>query len=62
MSNGGDTTLIVRSKVKEAINQRGLNSGEEAIEELNKQVDKLIEEAAERAKGNKRKTLKACDF
>ena len=58
----GQAYLIVRSKVKEAISQRGLNSGEEAIEELNKQVNELIDAAAERAKANKRKTMKASDF
>ena len=34
----------------------------QAIEGLNKQIGKLIDVAAQRAKGNKRKTLKACDF
>jgi histone H3/H4 len=58
----GAAYLIIRSKVKEAINQKGFNSGEEAIEELNKQVMRLIDRAAERAEANKRKTLKACDF
>ena len=59
---GTSAYLIVRSKVKDAINQKGLNSGEEAIEELNKQVTMLIDKAAERAQANKRKTLKASDF
>ena len=52
--------LIVKSKIKEAVS--GLNVAGEVAEALNKKVLKLLEEAAERAKANSRRTLQARDL
>lgn len=52
--------LIVKSKIKEAVSD--LNVAGDVAEALNEKVVSLIEEAAERAKANGRRTLQARDF
>jgi len=52
--------LIVKSKIKEAVPD--LSVAGEVAEALNKKVIKLLEEAAERAKLNGRRTLQARDL
>jgi len=52
--------LIVKSKIKEAA--KDLNVSSDVPEALNKKVQKLIEEASERAKANGRRTLQGRDF
>ena len=52
--------LIVKSKIKEAV--KGLNVAGDVANALNKKVEKLLEEAAERAKANGRRTLQARDL
>ena len=54
--------LVVSSKVKEAIKSKGLNTAGDAAEGLNKVVSMMVERAAERAKSNGRKTVRAVDF
>jgi histone H3/H4 len=54
------TDLIIKSKIKDAVPE--LNVAGEVAEALNKKVAKLLEEAAERAKQNGRRTLQARDI
>lgn len=55
-------SLVVASKVKEVIKDKGLQTAGEAIDALNKRVLALVEEAVARAQANKRATVKAQDF
>lgn len=57
----GDS-LVVSSKVKEAIKSKGLNTAGDAADGLSKAVMWMVERAAERAKANGRKTVRAVDF
>ncbi len=52
--------LIIKSKIKDAV--KGMNVSGDVPEALNKRVTKLLEEAAERAKANGRRTLQARDL
>jgi len=52
--------LIVKSKIKEAVPD--LNVASDVAEALNKKVEQLLQEAAERAKANGRRTLQARDL
>jgi histone H3/H4 len=52
--------LIVKSKIKEAV--KDLNVSGDVAEALNKKVEELLKEAAERAKANGRRTLQARDL
>lgn len=54
------TDLIIKSKIKSAVPD--LNVAEEVAEALNKKVQKILDEAAERAKLNGRRTLQARDI
>lgn len=54
------TDLIVKSKIKEAVQE--LNVSGEVPEALNRKVEQLLKEAAERAKANGRRTLQARDL
>ena len=54
------TDLIVKSKIKEAVPDLQVSS--DVPEALNKKVLKLLEEAANRAKLNGRRTLQARDL
>lgn len=56
------TVLLVASKVKEAIKDKGCNTSGDAIDALNGWVHWLIEQAAKRADANGRKTVKGHDF
>lgn len=52
--------LIVKSKIKEAVSE--LNVSAEVADALNNKVFKLLQDAAERAKANGRRTLQARDL
>lgn len=52
--------LIVKSKIKAAVPD--LSVAAEVADALNKRVLKLLEEAAQRAKANGRRTLQARDL
>ncbi|MCB1159034.1 MAG: hypothetical protein H7A25_18705 [Leptospiraceae bacterium] len=54
--------LLVASKVKAYIKSKDFMTSAEAIEGLNEKVYKLIDEALERTKANKRSTVKAADL
>ena len=52
--------LIIKSKIKGAVKE--LNVAAEVAEALNRKVEKLLQEASERAKANGRRTLQARDL
>ena len=54
--------LVVASKVKERIKSADVRMSGDFTDELNARVDVMIGEAIERAKGNKRGTVKPCDL
>lgn len=54
--------LVVQSKVRELFKKHGCNTGSDAVEQLNKEVERLIKVAAERTKQNGRKTVKSADI
>lgn len=53
--------LVVQSKVRELFKQLGCNTGSDAVDQLNKEVARIVKVAAERTKQNGRKTVKAAD-
>lgn len=57
------TSLVVRSQVKNYAKVEGKTSNitEDFYEELNKKIEKLIEESCRRAKANNRTTLMGRD-
>ena len=55
-------TLVVGSKVKEAIKAAGCNTAGDAVDALSAVVALKIKKAAERAKANGRKTVRGLDF
>lgn len=54
-------TLVVRSKIKEYAKKKKMAFGADAIDALSKEVARLIDKAVERAKENRRSTVKARD-
>jgi histone H3/H4 len=52
--------LIVKSKIKEAV--PGLNVASEVADALNKKVISILQDAADRAKANGRRTMQARDI
>ena len=54
-------SLVVASKVKAIVRDKGLQTSADAIDALNKRVHQLIDDAVERAKLNKRATVKPQD-
>jgi len=52
--------LIVKSKIRDAVD--GINVSGEVAPALNKKVQKILDEAVERAKANGRRTLQARDL
>lgn len=54
--------LVVRSKVRELAKKKKMNLGGDAAEALSKEVHRLVERAAERAKANRRTTIKGRDI
>lgn len=55
-------TLIVASKTKAYIKELGCMVSADALDELNKKVYEMIEDAVQRTKENKRSTLRSHDF
>jgi len=55
-------TLVVTSKVKEAIKAEGCNTASDAVDAISAKVSAMVKEAAERAKANGRKTVRGVDF
>ncbi len=54
--------LVVKSKVRELAKKKKMNLGGDAAEALSKEVAKLVDRAAERAKANRRSTIKGRDI
>lgn len=52
--------IIIRSKIRGMLS--GLNLGEDLLPELERRVDEILKKAAERAKGNFRRTVYARDL
>ena len=52
--------LIVKSSIKKAV--EGLNVAGEVADALNRKVEKILQEAVERAKANGRRTIQARDL
>lgn len=55
-------SLIVASKVKEALKAYGLRSDGSLPEALNAKVNQILREAAQRAKANNRSTVRPHDL
>ena len=53
--------LVVASKIKAYVRTKNMNTSAEAIGALSERVYALIDEATNRGKANKRKTVKAQD-
>jgi histone H3/H4 len=53
--------LLVGSKVKAALRANDVNVGEGTLEALNGMIHWYVKEAAQRAKANKRKTVRGYD-
>ena len=51
--------LVVKSKIKEYIAKKKLRMGGDAVEVLNKEVSRLLDRAVERAKEDKKGTVKS---
>lgn len=54
--------LIVKSKVRDYVKKKKMNFGGDAATELSKEVMKMIDKAAARAKANRRSTIKGRDI
>ena len=54
--------LLVQSKVKEHIREKGMMCSSDLIQALNDHVGWLLDKAAERADANGRKTARASDI
>lgn len=54
--------MLVGSKVRQLIKDTGCNTGADALDGLNRYVGWLVEQAARRARANRRKTVRAHDF
>ena len=53
--------LLVQSKVRAYIKDKGLNTGGDSLDALEEAFKGVIDRAVDRAKGNDRKTLMARD-
>ena len=54
--------LVVRSKVRELAKKKKMNMGADAAEALSKEVVRIVDRAAQRAKENRRSTIKGRDI
>lgn len=54
--------LVIGSKVKNYIREKGLKSSGDLVEAISAKVHALLDDAAERAKANKRSTVRPCDM
>ena len=55
-------TLVVVSKIKEYVKEKGLQTSETAVEALSEAVRELLDKAVKRAQGNSRQTIKDRDI
>lgn len=54
--------LIVQSKVKAVAKKKGFRFSGDAVKVLSKTVEEVVTKAGQRAKANKRQTIKASDL
>ena len=54
--------LVVKRKVREYAKKKKVNLGADAAEALSKEVMRLVDRAVERAKANRRSTVKGRDI
>lgn len=54
--------LVVKSKVRQLAKKKKMNLGGDAVAELTKEVVRLLDRAAARAKANRRSTIKGRDI
>jgi len=54
--------LVVRSKVRDLAKKKKMNLGGDAAEALSREVSRLVDRAADRAKANRRTTIKGRDI
>jgi len=57
-----EENLIVQSKVRELFKKYDCNTGSDSLDQLNKEVARIIKVASDRTKENGRKTVKAADI
>ena len=55
-------TLVVKSKIRQYAKKKKVNLGADAVEALTNEVARLVDRAAERAKANRRSTIKGRDI
>jgi len=55
-------SLVVGSKVKDAVKAEGCNTAGDLVDALSAEVAKMIKKAAVRAQANGRKTVRAADI
>ena len=55
-------TFITKSAIKAYAKKKKLMVGSDSYEALNAAIGRLLDDAADRTKSNKRKTLKGYDF
>ncbi len=53
--------LVVKSKVRAWAKKKKMNLGGDAVDALNKEIVRLVDRASERAKANRRSTIKGRD-
>ena len=55
-------SLIVKSKVRAVAKRKKMNLGGDAVAALDREVSRLVDRAADRAKQNRRSTIKGRDI
>jgi histone H3/H4 len=53
---------VVRSKVRDLAKKKKMNLGGDAADALSKEIARLVDRAADRAKANRRTTIKGRDI
>lgn len=54
--------LVVGSKIKNYLKERGLKSSGDLVEAVSAKVQELLDHAIRRAQDNKRSTVRPCDL
>lgn len=57
-----EPVLVLTSRVKDVVKSMGMRSDSEFVGDLSSKVHALIQSAVERAKQNKRSTVRGCDL
>ena len=53
--------FVVKSKIRDLAKKKKMNLGGDAADALSKEVQRMVDRAAERAKANRRTTIKGRD-